>query len=272
VLMLKEIIYNHFDKEEQHVTDPTAFSPSSFNSCLRQLYYGKTSTIKSNPVDNHAKLKMRLGTASHEMLQKMFQDEGIWVEGEDLKIKEFDGLTIRYRIDGLVKIKDQTYITEIKTIYGEGFRQIEQTPKTDHLTQLVLYLILECQNNGILLYIGRDNGRMLEYGVRIINEVVYIDHPEYELVNETLIPNIHKRAAELGKVRENILNKHVPDREFKSVFKFYNGEVVDEFTKDKVKYKSDWQCSYCGWRDMCWENEMEEAKCTGFYVGGNNEQ
>jgi hypothetical protein len=74
-----------------------------------------------------------------------------------------------------------------------------------------------------------------------------------------------KILKKLCKLKENIKNNVLPDRDFKIVMKKYNDNINFEYQKDKVEYKSDWMCiskmmtgghKYCSHFDLCWGKEI----------------
>ena len=140
-----------------------------------------------------------------------------------------------------------------------GFRFIEKEPKQEHLLQMQLFMMFEKIDNGILLYVGRDNGFMIEH--------VYHkdDLPQFDM---------GVQFFKLKKLKNMIEYDQLPDKDFKICLKNINGVISEEFQKDSVKYKSDWQCrtkdgkSYCQWKDLCWKEELKEIFKHKFYIDG----
>lgn len=94
-----------------------------------------------------------------------------------------------------------------------------------------------------LIYFGRDNAYRTQF---IVNQYNKLEHD---------FNNLIQRFYNLEDyVSRNIL----PDREFKVAIK--NGEIKDKFQKDKIEYKSEWQCKYCSYKDHCWKDEIEKYK------------
>jgi hypothetical protein len=54
----------------------------------------------------------------------------------------------------------------------------------------------------------------------------------------------------------------MPARDFQVAI--MDGEIKDKFVRGKVQYKSDWQCRYCDFKDLCWIDERIK------YAQGNN--
>jgi len=268
--MLKEKIYDYFLEKEKEAKaqKEITFAPSYFNACRRQIFYKKTGIEPSNKITESAYFKMALGDSSHVKIQQIISDlkNVKMLEYEKEKTIDFVGLIFNYRVDGIIEINNEKYILEIKTIYGAGFKYIENEPKKEHLLQMYLYMNFEKIRKGILLYVGRDNGFMVEY--------IYDINQMKDIENET-----RNKIKELKELKKMIEGKKIPDRDYQIVIK--NNGITDtvtgelnlsfEFTKNKIKYKSDWQCNYCQWRDLCWKEELEKIKNYKFYIGGKYE-
>jgi len=258
--MLKEKIYQYFSEKEKKQFDDTKeinFAPSYFKDCKKKIFYKKTGESESNPISEAGFVKMEMGKSIHDKIQNILKNMKILSEAEDYKGKEYQGLKIIYRLDGIIEIDKKKIIIEIKTVYASGFNSIENEPRENDLIQLILYMELEEIDDGILLYIGRDNGFMVEYNIRRGNKI-------YGKICKKILDKI----AELKKLKEQIENKELPDRDFKIQLKNKDGEISEKFQKDKVSYKSDWQCSYCQWKNLCWKDYYEEIKNHSFCIDG----
>lgn len=266
---IKDKLYKHQHEKERTVYDPTdvTFAPSYLADCKRKIYFKKTNTEQTNPPDLPAIFKMELGKAGHEKIQNMITELGLMVECEVHKESWHSGVKYNYFIDGIIKDGEKKAIFEIKTIYGAGFRFVEKEPKKEHVMQAVCYMFFENIQDAILLYVGRDNGFMVQYDLHLGNEGKFTingDSKYQEWRNETglLI------AEEMPKLKKMIEAGQCPGRDFNISLKNNKGDVYDNFQKEGQKYKSDWQCSYCGYKDKCWSKELEEIKKHRFYING----
>lgn len=261
--MLKERLYAYFrGGEATHQTkiktsDRVFFNPSSFSACRRQIYYKKTGKPSSNPISAASYLKMDFGTVLHTRIQAIIKKQGILLEAEKLKVVSLGGLKFRYKTDGIILLGDKKYIMEIKTTHAGGFRAIKEAPKPEDVIQMALYMLFENVENAVLLYVGRDNGHMEEYVVRV-------GDPLYRKALST----ISTKLQDLKVLEEDIKKGHLPGRDCSIVMKNKGGEVTEKFQKDKKAYKSAWQCEYCQWHDLCWKDELEEIKQHLFYING----
>jgi len=248
--MLKGKIYNYFQSKEskREISKEITFAPSYFTSCKRQIFYKKIGQEASNPISEASYFKMALGSSSHEKIQDILKDIGILQECEDMKTIDYKGLTFNYRLDGIVEIEGKKYIIEIKTVYAAGFRSIEEKPKSDHFIQLQCYLNFENIEDGLILYVGRDNGFIVEHYIK--RDSQFVDN----------------KIDELKELKKMIEKKELPDKDFQIQLKNTGEGISEYFTKDKIKYKSNWQCSYCAYHDKCWSKELQEIKNNKFYI------
>jgi len=262
--MLTEKIYDYFeevkrkkDSLREEKEDATFnIAPSYLSDCVRRIYYRKTDTPESNPTPIHSFIKFELGNRTHEMVQDILKDVGVWQEGEDFKEIDYHGLKWVYRIDGKLEIKYDNYIVEIKSKYSNGWFAIENEADPDNVLQLYLYMEFEKVERGIILYVGRDNGRLLEY------------HFHIDELRKRFMHLVEKRLVIMNKLKLSVEMEVVPPREFNIQLKNNNGNITSGFQKDNVKYKSDWRCSYCQWYDLCWKKELEEIKNHKFFIDG----
>jgi CRISPR/Cas system-associated exonuclease Cas4 (RecB family) len=252
--MIKNKIYDYFLKKEKDRPQPDeiTFAPSYFSDCKRKIFYKKTGQEISDPISEAGYFKMALGSSSHEKIQSIIKELGILQEAEDLKTIEYGGLTFNYRLDGIVEIDGKKYVLEIKTIYGAGFRNVEEYgAKPEHMLQCRLYMEFEKVDRGLILYVGRDNGMMMEFVIeRNGNE------------------DIKKIINDLKILKNQIENKVLPDKDFKIQIKNTGEKLSEDFTKDKVKYKTDWHCGYCSYKSHCWKDVYSVIKNKKFYING----
>ena len=260
--MIKELIYKHFDgirlekEAKEKDTVNINFAPSYVEKCKRQIYYNKLNVAASNPIETHSYIKFKMGDSVHLAIQDIFKSADIWVEGEDFKEVEWNGLNWIYRIDGKLNIDNTNYLIEIKTVYTSGYNSIENEAKKEHEIQLFLYMLFENIDNGIILYIGRDNGHIVEYNYTL--DRLRKKYKEYFEI----------KIKELKDLESKIKNKIMPERDKKIYLKNNNGNITETFQKDNVKYKTDWQCGYCQWKNLCWQEELKEIKNHRFYIDG----
>jgi len=260
---IKKGYYDFFEatEEKKDIKDIPTFAPSYLTKCGRQLYYQKTGQQPSNPIDLSSRFKMYLGTLAHEGLQKIMRQIGCVVESELHHDIEYDGLEFNYFIDLVIEYNNEKFIIEIKTIYGRGFDSIKEQPKEDHLLQTCSYMAFEKIKKAIILYVGRDNGFMIQHNIESNDNLTLNNFPINEFRTKWV-----KNIERLKRIKQNIIDKKLPGRDYERVFKNFNGNLSENFQKDNVKYKTNWNCDYCQYKDLCWEKELKKILNYKFYI------
>jgi hypothetical protein len=262
--MLKEIIYNYFDNirkekelKEIDINKKINFAPSYICDCKRKIYYKKTNTPASNPFDSHSYIKFALGDATHEKISNIIKKIGIQKSSEEWENIEYKGIAWIYRIDNIIEINNIDYVVEIKSTYMSGWNSIEKQAKEDHEWQLYLYMLFKNIKNGLIEYVGRDNGFMIEYNYTL------------DELNTKYEKQFLSKICDFYLLIENIEKKILPDRDFSIAIKNNNGILSEEFQKDNIKYKSDWHCNYCQWKNECWKDVYAKIKNNKFYINND---
>jgi hypothetical protein len=117
-------------------------------------------------------------------------------------------------------------------------------------------MIFENIQDGILLYIGRDNGFILEY-----NFTYDYLFQEYNML-------LSEKLDQLKILKTQIEQSVLPNRDFQVCIKNTKDILSFAFQKDNKKYKSAWQCEYCSWKNECWKDVLSEIKNNTFYLDG----
>jgi CRISPR/Cas system-associated exonuclease Cas4 (RecB family) len=259
--MIKELLYTYLDRDdyESHAQTDVTFSPSYLTDCRRKIFYKKLAYEKSNPIERPSKLKMQMGNIIHEYIAKVLSDSPNieYLEGEILKRSEWQGLTWYYKVDNKIKVGDKIYIIEAKSTYMAGWNDVKNEPKADHVLQLLLYLIFENVENGILFYVGRDSGYVAEYQFTKTG-LLTLSHIALFLQN---------KITELINLKFDIENVILPVRDFPAFFK-RTESLSTEFTKGKQHYKTDFHCAYCQYFDHCWNDVTSQLTKGQFFIDG----
>jgi CRISPR/Cas system-associated exonuclease Cas4 (RecB family) len=261
--MLSDILYEYFQKSDNNKSakvfkseDTVHFNPSSFSACKKQIYLKKRYVAPSNPIDSLSYMKMDMGTTIHTRIQEIVKKQGILLEAEKLKTVKFQGLDFRYKIDGKIVLNRQRHIMEIKTTSGGGMRVVKYDPKPADVIQLSLYMLFENIQNGVLVYVGRDNGYIIEYFITQECDAY-----------RAAIAEIGRKIPELKQLEIQIKQGIMPKRDGYIEMKNSGGKISENFQKDRIQHKSDWRCSYCQWKNLCWKDELEEIDDHKFYLG-----
>jgi len=79
---------------------------------------------------------------------------------------------------------------------------------------------------------------------------------------------IENKMIALKKLKLNIENKELQLNDYDLTLKNDKGIIKDIFQKDGKKYKTDYHCSYCQWKDLCHANTLKKIKDYKFYIDG----
>jgi len=267
------LLEDSYLQEHKERRKSTSWHPSGVSECVRKLYYKRTNTEESDPIEAGALMKMAFGTALHEDFQKRLTKEleklgciNIQSEYEithnDLSLGQDP---IHGYIDMVWKDKTEWVGCEFKTSYGRGVVDVKKNgPKKEHLEQIFLYLELANVHFSrfYLVYVARDNNYRTEF---------LLDQRPVSR-NLTWCCNgtpVRIRLADLMNrfidVKKCVDAKTVPDRPYITAIK--QGQLVRQFVKLGHTYKSDWQCSYCNYQTHCWKDEVKK-----YEMGDNSER
>jgi len=260
-----------WDRKSHYASDATA--------CRRQLYWRWKNEPMSDPPTAGNYLKMRMGnTIENDLVQGAIA----WMV-ETERIKDFThGEKFAAEIEGceyemhlkldfvLWPMEGDPVINEVKSSFGRGITTIknEGVPKEAHLVQCRFYLEHTPYDTVVIPYLGRDNGYRCQFLLRLDDEGNMIctatDREGEEYTTRVIRIDLESYYDKFRFVEAAVKADTLPDREYMVAIK--NGEIKDSFQADKVKYKSDWQCQYCGFKSTCWDDVVAE------YTEGNNSE
>lgn len=256
-------------------------------TCLRAIYWRYTG-IPGAPSSLHLEMTGRLGKACELMMIDIWTKMGI-VEDAHLKFQ-----SARYNLSGELDtvLRDpethERFGAEIKSIYGyyagkEVFGNESQAgkPKPKHLLQTLVYCteLKHTLSYFAIPYIERGDGELGMFKVRTVpceenGTIVYRGMVDDVLITDYTIEDIYSRYEQ---VLEAIYKRELPPREFQYKYddetvdrKFEEGEIsksaYEAFKKvlkngtvriNESKRPKSWQCSYCGWRKICYTDKGE---------------
>ena len=239
-MKLSDIVYEAIAKkneEESKKHTGGKFYPSSVGNCQRNIVY-KMSGYPAPPIEPRSLLIMDNGTKFHDRMEELLGACGIMIAPElSIVSKE---LNISGRSDAIVKnfmphetnedivtLKDpennvvyegpesEVLIIELKSINQRGFDWLikKNEHKEEHELQLQLYMYLTGIKQGCLLYENKNKQELAEFHIKYDQEKV-----DY-ILNKIKTVNEHVAAGTL------------PPREY---------------------VKTDFQCRYCDYADICW--------------------
>jgi hypothetical protein len=294
-------IIDFFEKYFDHGEgrERTAFYPSEVTSCTRQVVYKWNGTGKSEPIKGGDWWPMKIGNSVHNMIQFVMHDiadheeliraiawEGFSVDSEVRSGNvTIEGLKrpIRYRLD-IIFVDQSGMISgiELKTAYGYGMKDIKENgPKPAALMQAILYLELSGIKRFYIPYVSRDSGDRVLF-ILDKHEQGYLLRkmfPSGDMVEMARYsPDVYTKGIDRFKEVEKHLDAGtIPDRPYIVAIK--NGEMKKDFQRDKIKYKSAWQCNYCSFAAHCWGPELKKYSAGDNYnqviaaiLGGDDEE
>lgn len=286
MINFKEIVYKYLHRESYI---PKTHYPSSchvringkvLGRCLREQFYKWTGTRESNPKTPQTFFKFFMGNCAHEGLQKMFEELDITKTIEEHIRQNIKGLKhpIGYKKDATIFISKETQemlklsfgievkdedvgkevILEIKTTWGRGIDFVlKDGAKDSGVLQSISYLHLSDLDTVYLVYF--DVGGIIE-------QFVYYKRPEgrtYDYKNQKELDiNISDILRGFKAVENVVDSKVLPDRDFFCFKK--KGECKDDRQRKRIKYQTDFQCRYCNYKDLCWQDVEDNEIPEGF--------
>lgn len=280
-------VLNSFDSYvlQKDRWDKTSHYASGVGNCRRQMYYQWIAEEESNPNTPGSIIKMDMGKQIESYFEKWIiwaieneiEVDGYYITGYDREWKkryEIPGLEFPLscsldfvlhciKSDGTTDEDDIEYFAiELKSSFGRGISDIQKNkePKIDYLKQIFVYSYLTPFKKFIHPYIGRDSGYRTEFFILLNDDGLLVTQGEYAKQYNF---NFDKLVEKLAEVEKAVNEKQTPERDFLVAIK--NGEIKElGFQHQNVKYKCDWQCNYCNWRDKCW------SPVVGEYQNGHN--
>jgi hypothetical protein len=259
--------------------------PTDLTKCSRQLFYKKTNEEPTNPPEAGAVWKMEMGNVIHD---KIFQfvkecidphaEEEVAVTWDNEKgpvtvpevydeaweRENYPVWLLSGRVDIVFNQGGKLKGIENKTSFGMGIKLIQQKgePKDDHLAQCIAYLSTTDIEEMWLFYFGRDNAYRTVFKVWLDGDQAYYAQSDTGYEAKLAPVQFGDMMNRLRGIEMMIGLGSMPARDFQVAI--MDGEIKDKFVRGKVQYKSDWQCRYCDFKDLCWIDERIK------YAQGNN--
>lgn len=189
------------------------------------------------------------------------------IDPKDIKTDNIVGIEIK-SISGY---KGPRQVFGVKSKKGHWISLPE--PKPEHLLQSILYHMYFCilkkeYRYWKLAYINRENGERKEFDIDLVKEKVasgkflhrvYVDRQPYKY--DLYAEHILQRYQEL---HTHLENETLPARDFELFYdqskiallagrKELSKVDMELFSKGKKVRKGDWNCSYCPFKNICYE-------------------
>ncbi|MBI4833636.1 MAG: Dna2/Cas4 domain-containing protein [Planctomycetes bacterium] len=204
--------------------------PSDAGKCLRALVYQWRGEKIKSP-NGRLFFIFADGNLHHELIVKQLEEAGVTVTMKEAPLRDTER-NISGKLDALIKMDNNYYVLEIKSISRRGFDEVMRLgAKEEHVLQLQLYLYY-VQNifkinakQGIILYKNKDTSHFADFPI------------DYD---ETYVQGFFNQLKVL---ETHVKEQSLPDRPYE---------------------RDDWHCSYCDYRETCWAGiparQIEEIK------------
>jgi len=228
--MLVELISKNAGAEQEHRQYYP--SPSKVGQCIRALTYHAIGAER-RPFPDRAMLVFEDGHWHEELIKDHIRKtvyELIEMKGskQRITIADIDGDVMDGEVDGLLKDPlGVIYLLEIKSINPFGFQRLKDGPEDGHRRQSNLYM------HGLI-----------KSGLEISKAVVLYKNKATAAMKEFIIDYDKEQA--LSDIDM-----------FKKVSRWAKSNTVPPRQYDRDR---DWQCGYCVYSDICYENYESEFK------------
>ena len=275
----KHVFYKYLFRENYI---PKSHYPSSCHArvngkvmgrCLREQFLKWTGAKQSNPINEQTFMKFFMGNCAHIGIQNVFRELNIAKTIEEHVRQKIKGLknSIGFKKDATIFISKEVQemlklsfgivindedvgkeiILEIKTTWGMGIDSILRNGAKDGgVLQSICYLHLSELETVYLVYF--DVGGIIE-------QFVFYKRPDgktYDYKNKKELDVTLGDILRGFKAIENAVDSGVlPDRDFFCFRK--DGVCKDDRQSEGIKYKSDFQCRFCSYKDSCWEDVVQ---------------
>jgi CRISPR/Cas system-associated exonuclease Cas4 (RecB family) len=169
------------DRGPRFITKKT-FAPSTLvynhGICPRYWYLAFEGGTFEDEVTPKQVANMENGSKSHDRIQEAIKKTGVPTKRIELKITHNDPPIFGYG-DGLLKIKDNDVLLEIKTVDDIGFERIKQAnkPRSYHALQALLYMKILNVSIGAILYENKNTHDMMVFPLTVTK--AYKDYINY---------------------------------------------------------------------------------------------
>jgi hypothetical protein len=237
-------------------------------SCLRAVYWSHKGISKTNPMTARSARICGYGKNVERFEVEQYKEMGIW-RGNNVKFF-YPKYNISGEADCIVWDEKAKALhgVELKSGYDYKFRsQVLGTPtrpgkpKFEHLLQTMIYVDY-FKFPFTIVYIDRGNAARGQYEITL-NSDGTPNINNKKLSNGISIPRAMSRFKELS----DLLNDGtVPKRDFQLKYSKekldmlnesnrLNKKNSEEFEKNNDVDVGDWQCSYCDYKDYCWNGD-----------------
>ena len=159
------------NRDRRQLISRDEFSVFNIYESERVLYFFMRGE-KAEEIDARTQRIFDNGNDMHERFYRYFSGANILVEKE--KVVKKNKPPISGRLDAIIKLLDNNFIVDLKSINTNGFNQIKKNKqgKQEHVVQLQIYMDIENCNNGILLYEDKNGQEIFPVYYKFNREIV----------------------------------------------------------------------------------------------------
>lgn len=245
--------------------------------CMRSSYFRLVGGFQAIPNEPRTEYIFMQGKIIEQELIEKWKEMGIWV-ANNVKFTDEEN-HISGELDTILVEPGhgQMYGVEVKTFYGYqaekeifGNKNSKGFPKMSQLLQTLTY-VNYWRDKGLpyfrMAYFGRDSVKRRTFKVELEQEGNTL-YPKVEgvVVREFTMNDVLSRYKELS---QYLASQTIPPNDYELQYSdakiedyFKKGKVAktkyEDYTKGRLKkyeYVGDWQCSYCKFKNICWENK-----------------
>lgn len=151
------------DGNDQKEIKKKTFSPSSLGgqgTCARYWKFAFSGTEGAYNFDGLGKSAMLNGIASHERIEKLFEEAGILESSEESVSFKYPPIFGYY--DAIINFQGKRYLVDAKTVNSSKFLKVssEHKPSPDHELQLLIYMKIKEIDDGLIYYENKDTHKI----------------------------------------------------------------------------------------------------------------
>jgi hypothetical protein len=245
-------------------------------TCQRAVFFRATGTVPGGSHSPYTEWIFALGKAVENILIEQWKQMGVWVANSvEFYWPEYN---IKGELDCIVHEPgtNRMIVCEVKSFYGYqasrdlmGNTKVGAKPKTSQMLQTLVYLyrFQDMFPYAKMIYYARDSANRTEFDISLVKEGENQTRAAINGVIDTrfYVENILARYRE---VEQDIALGNVPPPDYelswddeKVRHRYDMGEVAkgtfEKWEKAKSKGKEaeiigDWQCSYCQYKNVCY--------------------
>ena len=248
--MLVEII-NRIAEETQEERQPYKHRPSSACRCIRSLVYHATG-VEAKPLPGRALLVFDDGRWAEELTANWIRKSTYNLHSEQMYVDifEINGVKVGGSIDGIIQdLTGKDYLWEHKAINHFSFNRIQDEVSSghDYYVQCALYLwglqkIQPDITEAVLCIKNKNTAQYFEL-------FIVANWPAVEIYN---VIGTQKGLC-VYKI-ENVIQK------CKGTFETVDSHVALKTLPARPYARDAWNCSYCGWQELCWVGYRAEVE------------